>query len=173
MSPKYMDAEPLTTFESSLQGVATVHTTTAETFSDTLGDAIEPPAVGTPLPYDGVSLADAAVTLDPSPLDIEAAETGVTPTGMGIADYGTVTLPSGAPGEELVSLYPPQHVAVVAASDVVSDMPAAYERLSEDFERGTDTQILATGPSATADMGTLVQGVHGPQETHVVVLEDR
>lgn len=168
-----MSSETLTTFESSLQGVATVHTSEAESFADTLVEAIEEPAVGTPLPFDDVSLTETPVDLDPSPTDIDAATTGVTPAGMGIADYGTVTLPSGAAGDELVSLYPPRHVAVVAASDVVPDMPAAYERLGEEFERGMDTQILATGPSATADMGTLVQGVHGPKETHVVILEDR
>jgi L-lactate dehydrogenase complex protein LldG len=97
----------------------------------------------------------------------------VTPAGIGIADYGTVTLPSRATPDEVVALYPVTHVAVVAASDLVGDMPAAYESLSEDFAAGTDTQILATGPSTTADMGALVQGVHGPQETTVVVLEDR
>jgi L-lactate dehydrogenase complex protein LldG len=168
-----MSSETLATFESSLQGVATVHTTDAESFAETLGEAIDEPAVGTALPHVGVSLADTSVTLDPSPSDIETAETGVTPAGLGIADYGTVTVPSSVAGEELVSLYAPRHVAVVAASDVVADMPAAYERMGEEFAAGTDTQVLATGPSATADMGTLVEGVHGPSETHVLILEDR
>ncbi|MFB6179520.1 MAG: LUD domain-containing protein [Halorientalis sp.] len=168
-----MSSQPLESFESSLQGVATVHRTVADSFADTLTEAIEEPAIGTQMPYDGVSLAETSVNTDPSPSDIENAETGVTPAGMGIADYGTVTLPSGAAGDELVSLYVPRHVAVVAASDVVADMPAAYERLGAEFAAGMDTQILATGPSSTADMGTLVQGVHGPQETHVLILEDR
>jgi len=30
---------------------------------------------------------------------------------------------------------------------------------------------MATGPSATGDMGALVQGVHGPSEVHVIVVE--
>ncbi|SDG18543.1 LutC/YkgG family protein [Halorientalis regularis] len=165
-----MSSESLSTFESSVPGP--VHRTTAADADATLSEAIEEPAVGTALPYDEVSLAD-AVDTDPSPSALETAATGVTPAALGIADYGTVTIPSGAAGDELVSLYTPRHVAVVAASDIVPDMPTAYERLGEDFAAGMDTQILATGPSATADMGTLVQGVHGPSETHVVVLEDR
>jgi len=32
--------------------------------------------------------------------------------------------------------------------------------------------VLATGPSATADMGGLVHGAHGPKEVHVVLLRD-
>jgi len=168
-----MSTEHLSAFESSLQGTATTHVTEFGSFADTLADAITAPAVGTPLPFKGVSLSDTAVDTDFTPSELREATTGVTPAGLGIADYGTVTLRSRADRDELVALYPERHVAVVAASDLVPDMASAYETLSEEFEVGVDTQILATGPSATADMGTLVQGVHGPKETHVVVLEDR
>ncbi|MFB6268738.1 MAG: lactate utilization protein C, partial [Halobacterium sp.] len=33
--------------------------------------------------------------------------------------------------------------------------------------------VLATGASATADMGEIVTGVHGPQSVHAVVITDR
>jgi L-lactate dehydrogenase complex protein LldG len=168
-----MGTENLSTFESSLAGTATVHATAADEFADTLTAAVEQPAVGTPLPLDGVSYEGTPVTTEPSPREVRDAETGVTPAGIGIADYGTVTLPSRETPDEVVALYPVTHVAVVAASGLVADMPSAYESLSEDFPAGTDTQILATGPSTTADMGALVEGVHGPQETTVVVVEDR
>lgn len=168
-----MSTDHLSTFESSLTGTAAVRITPAAEFDDVLTEVVEEPAVGTPLPFEGVSLADTPVVTDPSPRTVRDAATGVTPAGIGIADYGTVTLPSRDTPDEVVALYPTTHVAVVAASDVVADMPAAYESMSEDFAAGRDTQILATGPSTTADMGALVQGVHGPQETTVVVLEDR
>lgn len=160
-------------FRESVAGTATVHETPVEEFAETLYSAIETPAVGTPLPFEGVSLADTPVETDFSPSDLQWAETGVTPARIGIGEYGTVTLPSDDAGTELVSLYAPHHVAVLPASGIESDMKAAYERLSEDFQDGTDSQVLATGPSATADMGTLIQGVHGPHEVHILVLEDR
>ena len=165
-----MSTESLSTFESSVPGE--VHRTTAADAEEAIADAISDPAIGTALPLDGLSLP-ASVGTDLSPSALRAAETGVTPATLGVAAYGPVAIPSTADGTELVSLYTSRHVAVVAASDVVADMPAAYERLGEDAAAGTDTQILATGPSATADMGTLVQGVHGPSETHVVLVEDR
>lgn len=168
-----MSSDHLATFESSLQGTATVHRTTADQFAETLAEAIETPAVGSPLPYDGVSLTETPVETEFAPTDLEAATTGVTPVDVGIATYGTVTVPSASDRAELVSLYTSRHVAVIAASDIVADMPEGYEALTERFEDGRDTQVLATGPSATADMGTLIEGVHGPSETHVVVLEDR
>jgi L-lactate dehydrogenase complex protein LldG len=172
-----MSTDHVSTFETSLQGTATAYATNALDFAATLAEAIERPAVGTALPFEGVSLADTDVELDPSPSDVRAATTGVTPAALGIADYGTVTLPSRPAADEVVSCYCERHVAVVAGSDVVADMPAAYEQLDESLGEppgpGEDTQVLATGPSATADMGSLVEGVHGPHECAVVVLEDR
>jgi L-lactate dehydrogenase complex protein LldG len=168
-----MGTDHASAFETALAGTTTLHRTSAAEFAVTLEGAITAPAVGTELPFDGVSLADTPVDTDPSPADIEAATTGVTPAGLGVADYGTVTLPSSSDPLEVVSLYCTRHVAVLAASDLVADMPSAYERLRDEFAAGTDTQILATGTSSTADMGQLIQGVHGPHETHVVLLEDR
>jgi L-lactate dehydrogenase complex protein LldG len=168
-----MSSEDVEAFVGSAGGAATVHESSSATFTGVLDEAIEGPAIGTPLPFEGVSLADTPVETDFSPADLERAETGVTPVTVGVGEYGSVAVPSDAAGSELVSLYAPRHVAVVAASDVAGDMKASYERLAEEFADGRDTQVLATGPSATADMGTLVEGVHGPHEVHVIVLEDR
>lgn len=168
-----MSSEHVEEFTTSLGGDATVHETTAAEASARIEEAITEPAIATPLGIEGVSLSDTPVETDFSPVDLEAAATGVTPARIGISDYGTVTLPSDAAGTELASLYCRRHVAVVAASDVAPGMKHAYEEVSADFAEGVDTQILATGPSATADMGTLVQGVHGPHEVHIVVVTDR
>ena len=168
-----MPTESLATFESSLSeiGVELVRTT-AEEFESTLTPLLDAPAVGTPLPFEDVSLPDAVET-DPTVADLEAAKTGVTVAGYGVADYGSVVIQGGPAGEEPVSLYADEHVAVVAASDVLPDMEATFDRLAEDVREGTGQAVIATGPSATADMGALVKGAHGPIEVTVVLLEDR
>lgn len=166
-----MDA--VSTFESALADQSTVHRTTAGDFVATIDAAITEPAVGTPIPHDGVSLDGTAVDSDPDLAAIDAARTGVTPAEIGIADYGTVTLPSTADGAELCALYVDRHVAVLAESDLADGMDQAFDRIADEVADGTATQILATGPSATADMGELIRGVHGPHETHVVVVTDR
>lgn len=168
-----MSSDNVEAFLESAGGAATVHGVTAESFTDQLCESIEEPAIGTPLPYEGVSLAETPAETEFSPADLERARTGVTHATLGIGEYGSVSLPSEPAGVELVSLYASRHVVVVAASDVEPGMKSAYERLSEEFADGRDTQVLATGPSATADMGTLIQGVHGPHEVHIIVLEDR
>jgi L-lactate dehydrogenase complex protein LldG len=178
-----MSADHIETFRASLVGSATLHETTADDATEAISAVVESPAVGTPLPFEGLSLPETVET-EFSPSDLDAAQTGVTPARHAIANYGTVTLASDPEGTELASLYAPRHVAVVAASAIVPDMETAYERLNGDIAGGTesaggltgtgaDTQVLATGPSATADMGTLVEGVHGPHEVHVVLLADR
>lgn len=164
----------LATFEESLASLSVGRTrTTTEEFADALDEVIEPPAVGTPLPYDGVSLDRTAVRLDPTPTQLQAATTGVTPVGGAIAEHGTVLVESRPEGDELVSLYPERHVAVLRESDLLPDVPAAITRLGESFASGLDSAVLATGASATADMGETIEGVHGPKEVHVVVLTDR
>lgn len=161
----------VSTFEESLQGVAdSCRRVAPGEAGDALAALVEEPAVGVGLPFEGVALPDVVVT-DFTAGDLREARTGVTPAGLGVATYGTVTVRSTAAGDELAGLYPPRHVVVLHADDVVPDMAAAFERLGEEFAAGTATQVLATGPSATADMGTLVQGVHGPQAVHVVVIE--
>lgn len=168
-----MSSDHLSAFESSLRGSATVERVSAGGFAFVLDDHVEPPAVGAELPFEGISLEGTRVRTEFSPSDLRAANTGVTPAGMGIADYGTVTVESRSAGDELVSLYPERHVAVVRESDVVPDMAAAFDRLAGEFEAGDDAQVLASGPSSTADLGALVEGVHGPKDVRVLVLEGR
>jgi len=145
----------------------------AAEFAEALETVLERPAVGAPLGISGVSLSDCGVTTSPTPRQLEDAETGVARAGAGIAEYGTLVVQSDAGGTEPVSLYPPTHVAVVRASDVVPDVRSGLAWLAEEFDAGRDTAILATGPSATADMGGLVFGAHGPKRVHVLVISDR
>lgn len=150
---------------------ASVTRTTAADADEVLAATVEDPAVGSALPFEGVSLPDGVVT-DPRPSEITGAATGVTAAGLGVAAYGSVVVESTAAGEEHFSLFPERHVAVLAAGDVVADLPAAVEHVAGLAAEGQDA-VLVTGPSATADMGDLVVGAHGPRELQVVLLEDR
>lgn len=137
--------------------------------TDAIAEVVDAPAVGAPLPWDGVSLPE-GVTTDPTPAELEACVTGVTGAELAVADYGSLVLRATSEGSEPASLFGDRHVAVLRESDIVPDMAAAFEWLGERFRATGDSAILATGPSATADMGALVQGAHGPKAVHVVVL---
>lgn len=157
-------------FEDSLPGNVGFHATPPREFVEMLNELVTAPAVGVPLGFEEASLGDAGMNTDPTPREVLDAETGVTPAGLGVADYGSITIASEGLAE-YVSLYPPKHIAVLREEDIERDMPSAFSRLEDEFRRGRDTQVLATGPSATADMGTLVHGVHGPRDVDILLVE--
>ncbi|WP_101297021.1 LUD domain-containing protein [Halegenticoccus soli] len=169
-----MAVQPQTEFEAALRRQGSSWTrTTSDAFAAAVTEAIETPAVATDLSDWGLDFGDAPVTVDPTPRELLGATTGVTGASLGVSSYGSLLLPSDAKGTEPVSLYPERHVAVVSESDVVEDVPAAFDRLGDEFAEGPKSAVFATGPSATGDMGALVYGVHGPKAVHVIVLTDR
>lgn len=169
-----VEADVTGRFEDALDrlGLTWTRTTVAE-FRAAVEAAITEPAVGTPLPFEDLSLHDVDVTLRPTTRELRAATTGVTAARFGIAEYGTVAVGSHPGGDEPVSLYPERHVAVLRERDLVADVPDAMDQLAAEFAAGNDSVVLATGISATGDMGALVEGVHGPLEVHVIVVTDR
>ncbi len=163
--------------DSALETVDSCTRTDPAGFEETISELVVEPAVGAPLSSERVSLEGTAVDTEPSVEELDAARTGVTRAGTAIAEYGTITVESRPGGDELVSLYPPRHVVVVEADDIVADTATAFDRFEAAVRDARAnggsgaTRVLATGPSATADMGELVYGVHGPTEVHVVVVE--
>ncbi|MCT9094826.1 LUD domain-containing protein [Haloarchaeobius sp. HME9146] len=143
--------------------------TTADEATAAIADLVDDPAVGAPLPWDDVSLPEGVQT-DPTPAALDAAKTGVTAADLAVAEYGSLVLRQTPEGSEPASVFPDLHVAVLRADDVVPDMAAAFEWLGDELRETRDSAILATGPSATADMGALVKGAHGPKAVHVVVI---
>ncbi|WP_424014941.1 LUD domain-containing protein [Halorubrum xinjiangense] len=137
------------------------------------------PAVGVPLGRSGPDgLTDSPATLpdrvetDPTTADLRRAHTGVTAASLGVAEYGSVALEADAAGSEPVSLFVDRHVVVLREADLVPDMPDAFDWLGPRARDESVDVVFATGPSATADMGGLVHGAHGPKEVHVVLLRD-
>jgi L-lactate dehydrogenase complex protein LldG len=152
----------------------TVDRVPSDAFDAALGRRLEQPAVGVPLPLEDVSLADHPVEIAPSPNELAAARTGVTPVGPAVAEYGSVVVPSGDEGAEQVSLYPDTHVGVLAESDIVDSLAEALADLSGSVAaEGLTSAVFATGPSGTADMGSVVYGAHGPASVHLIIVEDR
>ncbi|QSG06499.1 LutC/YkgG family protein [Halapricum desulfuricans] len=143
------------------------------TTADELPEALErfaEPIVGAPFPFEDLSLPDSIPRASASE-DVKDANTGVTAGVLAIAEYGSVVIGSQPLETELVSLYSDTHVAVVRAEDVVASMGEAFAEFGPRLREAGGNAIVATGPSATADMGALVRGVHGPSDVHVVIVE--
>jgi L-lactate dehydrogenase complex protein LldG len=95
---------------------------------------------------------------------------GVSEAAWGIAETGSVVLRSSPEEPRARSLLPEIHVSLLAESRILPDLAALFERLQDDLPSAL---AIVTGPSRTADIEqTLIIGVHGPGEVHVVLLPE-
>lgn len=104
-----------------------------------------------------------------SHVDLDGLDGVITGCAVAIAETGTIVLDGGAgQGRRALSLLPDLHVCVVLGSQVVGTVPEALERLDP-----TRPLTWISGPSATSDIELQrVEGVHGPRNLHVVLVED-
>ena len=105
-----------------------------------------------------------------------ASDIGVTGVDYALAETGSLVLLARKGQSRSVSLLPPVHIALIKPGQVLSgfdDLFAILHHSLESAETALSSAItFITGPSRTADIElTLVVGVHGPQELHVVLLE--
>ena len=100
---------------------------------------------------------------------------GITGADYAIAETGSVVVLPRQGLSRLVSVVPPVHVAIVRPSDVVGTLDDLFtlrrlEYVRNGGEMGSYLNFI-TGPSRTADIEqTIVVGVHGPREVHMVLL---
>lgn len=148
-------------------------------------------AVFDAVPVDA-ALAGAGALVWPAVYDDEASRPAIrsrlAESGMGItgADYaiaetGSVIVLPKRGLSRLVSVVPPVHVAIVRPSEVIGTLDDLFALRRLEFYRRGDGRDggdmgsylnFISGPSRTADIEqTIVVGVHGPREVHLVLLE--
>ena len=108
--------------------------------------------------------------------EIIAAGLGVTGADYAVAETGSVVIMPRKGLSRLVSLVPPVHLALVRAQEVLETLDDLFllRRLEHRRNGGDMGSYLnfITGSSRTADIEqTIVVGVHGPKEAHLVILD--
>ncbi|MBI2166003.1 MAG: lactate utilization protein [Chloroflexi bacterium] len=104
------------------------------------------------------------------------ADAGLTGADYAIAETGSIVLLPRRGVSRIVSLLPPVHIALVETSQVLESLDDLFLLRTEEFLRTGSLRgymSIITGPSRTADIEqTLVVGVHGPREVHLVLIEE-
>jgi len=112
------------------------------------------------------------VKFNPSDKELANAKYGITDSFAGIAETGSICILNDETMSGSFSLFVNTHIALVNSKDIVArprdifqNEPYKKITMNEDF-------IFVSGSSATADMGPLVRGVHGPAKLYVIILEE-
>ncbi len=100
--------------------------------------------------------------------------TSLTPVDWGIAETGTLVLDSTSEDVRIATMLAETHVAVLPASKIKPDSASLENELNAVLK--TDASLyyaFITGASRTADIErVLAIGVHGPQELHILIMEE-
>ena len=111
------------------------------------------------------------VILKPSDDQLAGADAGITEAYAGVARTGSICIALGPPFCATASLLMPLHVALLPAERIVFRPRELFDPAGIGTEALRRNLVFITGPSATADMGPLVRGVHGPHRLHILVVE--
>lgn len=111
------------------------------------------------------------VLLQPSDEQLSGADAGVSSAFAGVASTGSICIAMGPPLAAAASLLMPLHIVLLPVDRIVGRPRDLFEPACLGGEGLRRNLVFITGPSATADMGPLVRGVHGPHRLQILVLE--
>jgi L-lactate dehydrogenase complex protein LldG len=121
---------------------------------------------------DDVSIAKLEVSRSTVKTDLEKVSAGITGCDALIAQTGSVLLTAKSGGGRALSVLPVHHVVVATSSQLVADLPAAFELLQKKYAPDFPSfMTFITGPSRTGDIErVLVLGAHGPRKLTVILV---
>jgi L-lactate dehydrogenase complex protein LldG len=136
---------------------------------------LQPPGIGEALRRDGIVLESCTVPAAPDERaarlqQLDPVLAGLTGAHAALADTGSIVVVSGPGRGRIASLLPPTHIAVVFAEQLYPSLGPFLAANPAVADVGAN-MVVITGPSRTGDIeGTLVLGVHGPGDLHVVLI---
>jgi L-lactate dehydrogenase complex protein LldG len=103
---------------------------------------------------------------------LEACDAGLTECESLVAQTGSACVTALSSGGRTLSVLPPHHIVIARKEQLVSDLPAAYERLAKKYGADYPSFVgFITGPSRTGDIERiLVLGAHGPKKLTVLLV---
>jgi len=106
------------------------------------------------------------------PIDEQISDVpvGVTEAFAGVARTGSICVAITPMLSGTVSLFTRMHIAIVRGDTIVPHPRDVFFIEHPLVKKWLKNFVFITGPSATADMGPLVRGVHGPGALHIIIL---
>jgi len=123
----------------------------------------------------GVTVVAPPYPHDTLPGAIDGAQVGVSMARFAIAQTGTLVEVDVDDACRIVSCLPRTHICLVRNADFVAELYDAAPRLRTLFQENERNCVVSfiSGPSRTGDIEMkLTLGVHGPEQAHVIVIDD-
>ncbi len=99
--------------------------------------------------------------------------TALTGADWAIAETGTLVLDSNSEDLRIATMLSETHIAWIPASRIVPDAVTLSAWLVDKMKSPPGYMSFITGASRTADIErVLAIGVHGPQELHILIMEE-
>ncbi|MBN1274208.1 MAG: LUD domain-containing protein [Candidatus Aminicenantes bacterium] len=106
------------------------------------------------------------------------ADAGISGANFAVAESGTLVILSNEGNARLATSLPPVHIALVTTEKFVETLEQAVTLTKTLTIASSGSKLTAyvsfiTGPSRTTDIEKeMVTGVHGPQEVHIIILDN-
>ncbi len=106
------------------------------------------------------------------------ADVGISGANLAVAETGSLAIVSNEGNARLVTSLPPVHIAVVTTEKFVETLEQATTLIKALVLASSGLKLTAyvsfiTGKSRTTDIEKqLVMGVHGPEELHIIILDN-
>jgi iron-sulfur cluster protein len=106
------------------------------------------------------------------------ADVGISGANLAVAESGTLVIVSNEGNARLVTSLPPVHIAVITVEKFVETLEQATSLVKALVLASSGLKLTAyvsfiTGISRTTDIEKqLITGVHGPEELHVIILDN-
>ena len=111
------------------------------------------------------------VITHPSKEQFSNVKIGITDAFCAIASTGSICVSLSKNLNTPASMLTRKHIAIVDSSTILSKPRDIFSNDNSIKKILLHSFSIITGPSATADMGPLVRGVHGPGKLHIIILE--
>jgi len=103
----------------------------------------------------------------PTNEELKNTQICLTDSVCGIAETGSVVINNETGFASFLTMLSKKHIVILSSKKL-------YEKPRDIFKNenllSQSSFSIITGPSATADMGSLVRGVHGPEHLHIFLL---
>ncbi|MFQ5721855.1 MAG: LUD domain-containing protein, partial [Candidatus Aminicenantales bacterium] len=106
------------------------------------------------------------------------ADVGISGANLAVAESGTLVIISNEGNARLVTSLPPVHIALLTVEKFVETLEQAVSLIKTLTVASSGLKLTSyisfiTGPSRTSDIEKeLIIGAHGPQEVHIIILDN-